>query len=253
MIINLQTTGWEVIYHRAHALLAAQIAGHWHTNGSFCRLYEVIATISHHDDLEAGWKDAQITAAGAPQDFTLEHVPNIEALNQQVHGALFRGRWVALLTSMHLCFLSQPLREQDEAIAQFIDQQYQLQVKWRTELEINKDEAVFAYNFMRWCDRLSLILCQRQVPGAGRALEVTTGPDGKTYWMRQLESGDLTVNPWPFINPDVTFSIDTCQLEQLEFESDEALRAALKVAPRTLVHWHFVRSVDAADPPLSAG
>ncbi|MCZ0898700.1 DUF3891 family protein, partial [Microcoleus sp. HI-ES] len=29
MIANLTATGWEIIYHRAQALLAAQLGGQW--------------------------------------------------------------------------------------------------------------------------------------------------------------------------------------------------------------------------------
>jgi len=71
MIVNLQTDGWEIIYHRAHALLAAQIAGYWDICKNSSRLYETIAAISHHDDLEKEWEGNQLTAAGAPLDFTL--------------------------------------------------------------------------------------------------------------------------------------------------------------------------------------
>lgn len=49
MIVNLIEEGWEVIYHRAHALLAAQIGGHWRKKDSPERLYETLAAISHQD------------------------------------------------------------------------------------------------------------------------------------------------------------------------------------------------------------
>ena len=39
--------------------------------------------------------------------------------------------------------------------------------------------------------RLSLILCQRQVPSAGRTLEITTGPDGQDYWISPDRSGPV--------------------------------------------------------------
>lgn len=29
MIVNLKQSGWEVIYHRAHGLLAVKFASHW--------------------------------------------------------------------------------------------------------------------------------------------------------------------------------------------------------------------------------
>jgi len=241
MIINLQSSGWEVIYHRAHALLAAQIAGYWHANSSFCRTHETIAAISHHDDLERGWEDAEITEAGAPQDFTLENVTVVEDLYKHVDTALYRGRWVALLISMHLSFLTQAQREESTAIAEFLETQEQQQKQWREELEVSQKDAQRAYDFMRWCDRLSLILCQRKVPSAGRTLEITTGPEGKAYWIHQLDSGELTIDPWPFAPDALTLSIDTCHLTQLQFDSDSALRTALKSAPRQLVTWRLTR------------
>ncbi|MBC8171619.1 MAG: DUF3891 family protein [Anaerolineae bacterium] len=33
----------------------------------------------------------------------------------------------------------------------------------------------------QWADRLSLILCRRELPEADRALEISAGPDGIRY------------------------------------------------------------------------
>ena len=66
MIVNLTEEGWEVIYHRAHALLAAQIAGYWNTPDDTAHLVETIAAIAHHDDLEREWQSNHLTKAGAP-------------------------------------------------------------------------------------------------------------------------------------------------------------------------------------------
>ncbi len=71
MIVNATQNGWEIIYHRAHALLAAQLAGQWRRKDAPARLYETIAAISHHDDLEKEWEEDSLTEAGAPKDFTL--------------------------------------------------------------------------------------------------------------------------------------------------------------------------------------
>jgi hypothetical protein len=241
MIVNLQCQGWEVIYHRAHALLAAQIAGYWDFSQNSYRLYETIAAISHHDDLEKEWEDDQLTAAGAPLDFTLERETAPAQLHRHVAEALYRGRWVALLTSMHLCYLNQAKASKSEDIADFLSEQHQLQAEWRDQLKVSKEEALSAYNFMRWCDRLSLILCQRQVPSAGRTLEITTGPDNQTYWIHQSEEGQYCVSPWPFTPDTFTVNVDTCHLPQLQFASNDELTCALKAAPRHLVFWTLTR------------
>lgn len=239
MIINLQETGWEVIYHRAHALLAAQIAGYWDFGDASHRLYETIVAISHHDDLEKEWEGDQLTEAGAPLDFTLERETPLDQLRRHADEALYRGRWVALLTSMHLSYLNAGKASDDSEMAEFLDEQREHQAQWRKELGISKDKAASIYDFMRWCDRMSLILCQRQVPMGDRSLEVTTGPDGQDYFVRQLDSGDLAVEPWPFKPDTFTVEVEACILNQLKFQDQEELSNALKNAPRQQLTWTF--------------
>jgi hypothetical protein len=106
VIVNATPNGWAIIYHRAHALLAAQLAGQWRRQDSPVRLYETITAISHHDDLEKEWEEDILTEAGAPKDFTLSTNKDIEIgikkLAELAKNALYRGRWVALLISMHI-------------------------------------------------------------------------------------------------------------------------------------------------------
>ncbi len=242
MIVNLQADGWEIVYHRTHALLAAQIAGYWDFGDRTHRLYETIAAISHHDDLEKEWQGDQLTDAGAPLDFTLERETSVEQLHRQADEALYKGRWVALLISMHQCFLNQG--SDNPEIADFVKEQRDRQDDWIKELDMTADDAEYAYTFMRWCDRLSLILCQRQVPMGGRYIEVTNGPDDKVYSIYRLDDGDFCVSPWPFDVSSFEVSIDACYLRQLEFESNKDLTAALKTAPMKTVKWKLARSSD---------
>ncbi|MGB3310174.1 MAG: DUF3891 family protein [Nodosilinea sp.] len=242
MIVNLQADGWEIIYHRAHALLAAQIAGHWNFDKQTYRLYETIAAIAHHDHLEKEWEDDQLTEAGAPLDFTLEKESSLEKLRQHADEALYQGRWVAMLISMHLCFLNQGKGEDDPKMASFLKEQRQRQTQWQAELDVSPEDAEKAYTYMRWCDRLSLILSQRQIPVGGRKLEITAGSNGKPYSVFQLDSGDLSVAPWPFSCEKFTVKVDACYLSQLQFSSNDELTQALKEAPRKSLAWTFKES-----------
>jgi hypothetical protein len=99
MVVNQHQKGWEVIYHRAHALLAAQIAGYWNAKERPVRWLETIAAISHHDDLEKEWEEKNITEAGAPVDFTLATDTDIAKIRKLTQDARYRGRWVAMLIS----------------------------------------------------------------------------------------------------------------------------------------------------------
>ena len=241
MIVNLQSDGWEIIYHRAHALLAGQIANARKQDDSV-RIFDTIAAISHHDDLEREWSEDMLTPAGAPMDFTLEKKTPVKKLRQHIEDSLYRGRWVALLTSMHLCFINQSAKEESKEIKDFISEQEDLQQKWCKELEIDQKQAGAAYQFMKWCDRLSLILCQHQIPENQRTLEINQDADGKTYYVAQSEAGWLTVIPWCFAQDKFTVEVEASYLSQIEFTDNKSLIEALKVAPRKYLKWTFVKA-----------
>lgn len=240
MIVNLLENGWEVIYHRAHALLAAQLGGQWRRKDSPIRLYETIAAISHHDDLEEEWEGNQLTQAGAPLDFTLDTESSIDVLKDLIVSARYRGRWVTLLTSKHICFLNQAKRGTSPDWDAFLDHQVQKQEQWRQELGIEPEEAERAYQFMRWCDRLSLILAQRKIPAAGRSLEITSGVDNQRYDVRELKNGQLTVEPWPFEDHQFTVNVEASYLSELKYTSNEGLTNALLQAPVKVLEWTFI-------------
>jgi thioester reductase-like protein len=242
MIVNQTKNGWEIIYHRAHALLAAQLAGQWDRTKIPTRFFETIAAISHHDDLEQEWQDAQLTDAGAPMDFTLDAESSIEQLAKLVESAQHRGRWVAMLVSMHICLLNQSWRGTSKDWDRFLDDQIEKQQQWRKALEISKDEADRAYEFMQWCDRLSLILCQQGLPVDERALEITSRLDNQRYDVRQTKEGQVNVEPWPFEKDAFTVNVEACDLSELKFEDNAALKAALRDAPIKVLQWQFAKS-----------
>jgi Protein of unknown function (DUF3891) len=242
VIVRPTQTGWEVIYHRNHALLAAQLAGRWRKADSPPRLYETIAAISHHDDLEKEWEEDNLTDAGAPKDFTLDSETSYSQLRKHLENALYRGRWVAVLTSMHMSFLQEGKRGESKERDAFLDEQLDCQKQWRQELGISQKDVEQAYAFMQWCDRCSLILCQQQIPEDERKLEISKGPDGKDYYIQELKDGQLTVLPWCFEKTSFTVNAEASTLDQIKFNDNKSLVSALKQAPRKLLEWAFVKS-----------
>jgi Protein of unknown function (DUF3891) len=242
MIVNLTQNGWEIIYHRAHALLAAQLAGQWRRKDAPVRLYETLAAISHHDDLEKEWEEYNLTEAGAPMDFTLNQDTDLKKLADLGNNARYRGRWVALLISMHISRLNEPKRGQSPEIDKFLDEKLQNQQLWIEELGIKKQEVDAAYAFMQWCDRLSLILCQQELPADERFLEISEGPDGQRYDIMQRSDQLIVVKPWPFEDDKFTVNVEACDLSQVKFENNAELTQALQESPIKLLEWTFVKS-----------
>lgn len=241
MIVNQDEQGWEIIYHRAHALLAAQLGGHWNHKDSPARLIETVAAISHHDDLEREWEEKNITPVGAPLDFTLDKKTDLQKLKKHISDARYRGRWVAMLTSMHASFLTEGMRGESAQLDSFLDEQLEMQKQFRQGLKITKQEAEQAYAFFQWCDRFSLILCQRQLPEGERALEIAKGPDGKRYDVIQLSDQRVNVTPWPFEQKEFTVNVEACYVSQVQFDSSAQLTAALQTAPIKTLEWTLVK------------
>lgn len=244
MIVNPAPNGWEIIYHRAHALLAAQIGGQWRRKDAPPRLYETIAAISHHDDLEKEWEENCLTEAGAPLDFTFSQGTDYKSLRKHMEGALYRGRWVALLNSMHQSRLNGGKRSESKEAEAFLDEQTELQKKWREELGISKDDADSAYAFMQWCDRLSLILCMHELPADERALEISKSHIEERHDIKQLADGHVTVTPWCFQDDRFTVNVEASYLEEVKFPDNKSVIEALKKAPRQLLEWTFVKTED---------
>ncbi|MBD2342520.1 DUF3891 family protein [Calothrix sp. FACHB-156] len=242
MIVNATQNGWEVIYHRAHALLAAQLAGQWRRKNAPARLYETLAAISHHDDLEKEWEEDILTESGAPLDFTLSTETDVKKIANLVKNARYRGRWVALLISKHMSRLNGAKRGESSELDKFLDEQSENQERWRKELGIDKQDVDAAYAFMQWCDRLSLILCQQELPADERWLEISKGPDDQRYDIMQRSDNLVTVNPWPFEDEKFTVNIEACDLSKLKFKNSAELSQALQEAPLKILEWTFVKS-----------
>lgn len=241
MIVNQHEHGWEVIYHRAHALLAAQIAGHWSKKDSPERIFETVAAISHHDDLEKEWEENCLTPAGTPLDFTLDSGTDIKKLKGLLEGARYRGRWVTLLTSMHTSFLNEGKRGESAELDSFLDEQLKCQEEWRKGLKITKDKAVQAYAFFQLCDRLSLILCSRNLPVGERFLEIAKGPHGQRYDVMEKSDGHVLVEPWPFEDEKFTVNVEAQYLKQVKFKNNAELNDALQKAPIQILEWTFAK------------
>ncbi|NJL86593.1 MAG: DUF3891 family protein [Leptolyngbyaceae cyanobacterium SM1_1_3] len=241
MIVNLVDTGWEVIYHRAHALLAAQIAGYWNLQADISYIVEIISAISHHDDLEKEWEGDHLSEAGAPLDFTLDGKLCVEDLRQHINSARYRSRWVALLTAMHVSFLNEGRRKDSKDLDRFLDELEQQQQAWLQEMSLEPAEAKQAYALMRWCDRLSLILCRRNLPEAQRSLEITPGPDQQGYTVMQRADKTVTVEPWPFKPPEFTVHVDATYLKQIAFKDSQELVEQLQSAPVKALVWQLAK------------
>jgi hypothetical protein len=242
MIVNATNDGWQVIYHRAHALLAAELAAQWCADERPTRWVETLTAIARHDDGGDAFEGKNhLTAAGAPLDFRNSTETSLTQPREATQEAEYVSQWVALLISMHTSYLYESLRSEGKEFAEFLDTQREHQTRWGRELGLKKGEAERAYALFRWCDRLSLILCSGELPDAERRLEVDDAPDGTRSEVMQRADGTVTVTPWPFESERFTVGVEARVLSRLAFKDDAELMAALQATPPQRLVWEFVK------------
>jgi hypothetical protein len=241
MIVNSLKDGWEIIYQRAHANLAAMILAGWKKSEDIYRRTETMIAVAQHDDQEMFWElSDHLTEQGAPLDFmqgtldtTIEQVPMVIA------NAYRQGLWIALMISMHNSTLYEPQRGTSSALNRFLDEQAEHQTQWRKLLGVTKKRAEHTYSYMLFADTLSLILCRRQLPLQGRRLEVSVVGDQQTILVFEREDNTIGLDPWIFEENEVEFSLEMRHLQQLAFKSEAEFKTALDNAPLKLTIWRF--------------
>ena len=241
MIVNLTNGGWEVIYQRAHGLLAVKLASRWREEDRGPYWLELLAAITQHDNNQKEFRgDNYLTMVGAPADFMIATGSPLEQAKSVVDDASYQGRYVALMTSRHTTTIYAAKRE-DGAFAKFLDEQSALQETWRQALKLSKTDVERGYAIMHWCDRCSLILCQRELPSDARRLEVSRLPGGEASFIWERPDKTVGLEPWPFREERFEVGLEVTVLSQLRFGSDEELKAALKEAPTEVRSWTFVK------------
>ncbi|WKN46285.1 DUF3891 family protein [Tunicatimonas pelagia] len=239
MIVNQAEYGWDIIFQRAHAILAAQIAMYWKVETRPEPWTELIAAIADHDDGQRDWEgDNHLTDAGAPLNFMLQP-PDIAQAKQMVDNARYRSRWIALLTSMHTTALYESWRGTDKKLDTFLDEQQNYQRKLARGLDVPIQQARDTYQLMYFSDALSLVLCKDQIPPDGLHLEVTPLPSGEMAKIYAVENNLFGLQPWPWEDEGVTLSVEVYHLNQLAFKNDQELYKALKTADVSVKKWCF--------------
>jgi hypothetical protein len=244
VIVNSLQDGWEVIYQRSHAHLAALLVAAWRAADRIPNWTDLIIATAQHDDQEMFWNEVDhLTEIGAPMDFAVAEL-NTRRLQAQlvIDNARRQGTLIALLISLHNSFLYEPMRGKDKLLDAFLDRQRKDQKAWLRQLKWSQEQAAKAYALLRWSDRMSLILCRRELPDNERALEVEPTPDGEMVQVRLRDDGSLSLDPWVFEQDQVKTSVEVRRLRQLKFSSERQLQRALDTAKIEVREWEFRKS-----------
>lgn len=229
MIVLDEGSDWRVYFHRAHALLAMKIGlaldpSLWPVPGYFA---EALSAITEHDNGQPDWNGSvHLNDHGEPLDYREKSVPEVSQAKISIRNALYKSSFMALLVSLHFSELYEDIQDQD--IQDFIREQERLRDRLAEGFrQLSLAEIRQTYGIVRWCDELSLQLCQAMEMDPGTA-EVGEIGENK-YTLHRLGDFQFSISPWCFTDQEVTFHSEYVTVPKRCYSSDEQLRAEVDV------------------------
>jgi Protein of unknown function (DUF3891) len=248
MIVNYTEEGWKIITQRAHGLLAMQIGMFWNEKERPRRWAETLVAIAEHDDAEVELDGERLlTKTGGPLNFDMKafDLGHCERLYDLV---LTKSRFIALLTAYHMNFLYRNDESKDPQCKAFFKKLDQEQHRWTKELEMSTAELKTVYPLLEWCDAFSLLICQDQLQPEKRSVEISQGPDKRSYLLHKMDEKTLTVTPWNFCKKEFEVHYEYRCLPQISFSSDKEFREAFRVAEVKEQCWTLKRTGPVRQP-----
>ncbi len=235
MIVRAVNEGWEVVFHSSHGLLAQLIATHIKPSATSVYWFETQVAIGTHDDMHRECtpeKHDHLTSTGAPRDFAL--VPmwdenRYAEMRDRIEEAYRKHTWIGILQSKHADVLYRSQNVSSEMVA-LLDAEAERRSAALKRLNVSESVLTETYDWMQFCDRLSLILCGNDVPKMHRRLEIISNNEGTRFDVWQRHDDYIHVQPWPFLQEAITLEIEFRVLHNMTFRDDADLAESLRNA-----------------------
>jgi len=214
-------------------LLAQRIATSLDVPRELPYWFETQVAIGVHDDLHQVYekgKREHLTHAGAPRDFTLVPMKDEDRavkMQDRIDESFRKHSWLGVMQSKHAESLYRG-EDTGNEMQRMLDMEKKRREFMLTQLHIDPTIVQQTYDWMHFCDRLSLILCGDDVPAMNRRLEIITNDEGTRFDIWQDERDRIRVSPWPFVEVKVELSVEYRTVKQLSFVDDAELGDALK-------------------------
>ncbi len=219
MIVKNTNEGWRIITQTNHAFLATQIAQALKENFRTEYWLETLLAISNHETLETDFNSGErINNLNLPIDFreaTSSKKELYSKIESMVRKASNRSIIVGALIAEHLLFLHKPDINKKSIISLCED-------TIKNAKSLHKiDDTTFKkmYGVVRFCDRLSLMICTEELPDLDRKFEINDSLDiGKVFLY--LKDKSIKVTPWPFQKETCSIYIEHKLLTKSHFKDD---------------------------------
>jgi Protein of unknown function (DUF3891) len=248
MIVNYTEEGWNIITQRAHGLLAMQLGMFWNEKERPKRWAETLIAIAEHDDAEVELDgETLLTKTGGPLNFDMKPF-DLEHCTRLYDLVLTKSRFIALLTAYHMNFLYRAEASRNPQCKAFFKMLDEAQAQWSKELEMSTADIKKVYSLLEWCDAFSLLICQDQLQPEKRSVEISQGPDERSYLLHKIDDKTLTVVPWNFCAKEFEVHYEYRCIPQMVFSSGHEFREAFRAAKVKEQCWTLKRTGPVRQP-----
>lgn len=224
MIVAPVEPGWEIYFHKAHALLAMDIGlaidhRYWPMRKYLAAGLE---SIGEHDNAQPSWNGRDnLTEAGAPLDYRDRKKVDLKQANAVVRSAQYKSSFMAIMVSLHCQNLYRDSTDKD--VIEFLDKQRRLRNQYEVHLNLDSKAVLQSYEFLRFCDDLSLALCQDEI---SRRDEIPIEPiiGDEKISLKAEKEGSFTLKPWVFFEDELVFPVEFFRTTKRFFGSDGELK-----------------------------
>jgi len=243
MLVNRNKNGLSIIYHAAHGLLAGKIANKIDSKYRPEPWFESLVAVTEHDDRQLNFEEkSYLSEVGIPLDFTEEQrtIPEImKRIKEVIISTKNKSSWTRLLVSYHIEFLYGKLQSESKRISSFLKTENEARKVILELYNCSEKKARESYEFLRFCDRLSLILCHNKVPEQGRNLEINQSILNKKFFIYKSENETLSIRPWIFEADSFKLSVEKRSIDYSYFSSEQEFETSLNNCSPTLLKWVF--------------
>lgn len=224
MIVAPYEQGWEIYFHKAHALLAMDIGlaidhRYWPVRKYLAAGLE---SIGEHDNAQPRWnKRDNLTETGAPLDYRDRHEVDLKQASAVVRSAQYKSSFMAIMVSLHCQNLYQD--SIDEDVHRFLEEQRRLRDQYATHLALDGKVILQSYEFLRFCDDLSLALCQNEIAHPKEIL-IKSITGGEKIRLLTRDDGSFTLSPWIFFEEELIFPVEFYRTTKRSFSDDDELK-----------------------------
>ncbi len=227
MIVNYIQKGWRIVSQRSHGILAAQICAFWKKENQPDRWVETLIATSEHDDPSNEIEKPDLLEEnGGPRNFKMEAFDKAYC-EKLLNNAMIKSCYVGLLISRHIQFLY----GEDPSGKPFCEELKKKEKVWMKKIKVTTKEIDDSYCLLEFCDAFSLLICQDLIQSEQRKIEISTGPDKKSYQLYSGKNHELIVSPWPFDVSSFNVNYEYRELEQLAFKNTTEFKSAFLAAP----------------------